>query len=528
MKVSLGCASRNTIFPAHILLDHDLRVIDTGRLVARQFPDLVAGSFIHEHFRVTSSGEDVALALLVESGALLELESKDERAGFFGWVLPCESGYFLVLRLGLEDYSLDNSALQISDFAPRDPTVHGLLMFTLQRALLDEQRQVTCELVDAQRKSYELLERFSRISGYLAHDFNNFLSIIRLNCDRLSIELTEQPRLARLVEIITAAAARGSAVTQSLMSLSQQRDETRIPVLIDELIEENWAFFATAVGSRVNIELDLNADGARALVSRVALLNSLINLLINARDAMPDGGKVAIRTRTQDKACEATMPNSVEARPVITIEVIDTGEGMSEEVQAQAFDPLFSTKAHGNGFGLPSVRDFISEMGGCAKIRSTPGVGTSVCLCLPSLDQIETGESPVSAMLSQQPKALAEPEHSHRVLVVEDEPYALEALCELLAGHGFEVTGCTSSAEAMAELENNPYCVLLTDIILPGESGAELARAARKRDPALKVILMSGYVPQGEDLDEDWMFVRKPIDARLVTELLRVATRGTD
>jgi len=113
-----------------------------------------------------------------------------------------------------------------------------------------------------------------------------------------------------------------------------------------------------------------------------------------------------------------------------------------------------------------------------------------------------------------------------QVLVVEDEPHALEALCELLDSSGFQVTGVANGEAAFEELARNRFQVLLTDIVLPGASGAQLASKACEMDPALKVVLMSGFVPQGEELEDDWMFVRKPIDARAVTELLRVATRA--
>lgn len=520
MRIKLALEQRDAIFPANIVLGDDLRVIKVGPAISGRFPDLLPGEAILDHFRLRAG----SIQELSGKSMVLQLEAVHSEQTLSGWVIPYQSGYFLALRLSPANYSLENSGLQITDFAADDPAVHALLMFSIQRALLEEQRLVALELDRARQLSQELGERISRAAGFIAHDFNNFLSIIKLNCDRLKLDLVEQERALRLVDIINSAASRGSAITRSLMTLSRQRNDSKFPVHIDSLIQENQPFLATSLGAKVSLELDLGAAGARALVSPAATLNCLVNLLINARDAMPNGGLVKLATRLH---AGGSVLGDPDAQARILIEVTDTGEGMSAEACKRAFEPLYSTKINGNGLGLASVREFVDEASGDAAITSRPGIGTRVSLTLPCIDQLAQQPSDPSAMppggerleTLQDAMSSGAPE----VLVVEDEPFALEALCELLGGAGFAVCGVTNITDALAELQRNPVQVLLSDIVLGDESGAQLARIARGLHPSLKVILMSGYVPQDENLEDDWMFLRKPIDARLVTELLCAA-----
>lgn len=523
MKIQLSQEQRDAIFPANIVLDQKLRLVAVGPTISRRFPAFTPGEKLLNHFRLTVSGQEANVEDVAGTGTMLRLRSLISDEVLRGWAIPWQSGYLLALRLAPLNYDLENSGLQITDFAADDPAVHALLMFSMQRALLEEERLVALELDHARQQSMELADRLSRAAGFMAHDFNNFLSIIMLNSERLKREIVDQPQALRLVDVIAGAAARGSAITRSLMTLSNQRDDSRIPVSLDALIEENRPFFATTVGARVRLDLDLRAAGAKTLVSPVATLNCLLNLLINARDAMPRGGCVKLSSRVEERT-----DVSGGCKRWVEIEVADTGQGMAKEVCDRAFDPLFSTKAHGTGLGLASVREFAVDAGGETRIVSTEGAGTRVYLNLPCLDheaKAASGGRPDLQRSSSAPAHLVEYDRAD-VLVVEDEAFALEALCELLNISGFDVTGVTSGAAAMEELGRKRFKALLTDIVLPGESGAELAAQASRIDPGLKVILMSGYVPQEESLEEDWLFLRKPIDARVVTEMLRTATRA--
>lgn len=508
MITKLGPAHRDTIFPANIILDRDLIIRGVGPVIARRFPEITIGSRLADHFSITAMDEDSTIHALVGTDALIDLVPLVGGLRLSGWVLPSDDRYLLALRIAPDSYALGGSGLKVSDFAPRDPAIHGLLMYAIQHALLDEQKQSAGDLEKAHQRNLDLLNRLSRLSGFVAHDFNNLISIIRLNCDRLLIELADEPRLKRVVDIIKTTAARGSAITRSLMALSDQRDDTLLSVPIDNLIAENREFLAATVGSKVTIDFNPGAPDALLLASPVAILNTLVNLLINSRDAMAEGGKIRIGTAAE--------------KDMVRIEISDTGHGMDQAVQQRAFEPMFSTKPHGNGLGLASVLHFATESGGDAHIRSAPGEGTIVVVTLPRHDPAAQ-ELPDEGAAAPEAKE-AGPEEP-RLLLVDDEPYALEALGELLAAEGFAITACASAEEARERLRPGAFEVLLSDIVLPGQSGADLARTACQIDPALKVILMSGYVPHDTDMDADWMFLRKPLNTRVVTEMLKVATR---
>ncbi len=519
MQIEIDEAILRLLFPAFLILDDSGRICDFGPSITRRFPAVGRGDRIGTHFTASGSEPDLDLFAMVGAPQPITLVAHAGQAKLVGMVLRCSAGLLLALRTAPESFLLDSSDYTMADFAPGDPAIHGLLLLSMQRALLDEQRTVVRELAKARQSSMDLLDRVSRVAGFMAHDFNNFLSIIKLTSDRMRIELPDQPRLRRMLDIIKSTAARGSAITRSLMTLSHQRDDTRIMVSIDDMIRDNIQFFSTVAGTNVQIKVELGAPGLVAEVSPVGALNSLINLLMNARDAMPEGGSVTIRTQSR-RLPPGTIKGLAEAGDCIAIEVTDTGKGMVPEVLSKAFKPLFSTKPSGNGLGLASVLDFAREAGGDACIDSAPGRGTEVHILLPARlapDVAVTQEPGLAG-----PRAGVAP----TVLLVDDEPYAIEALAELLEAEGYAVTACQSCAQALAALASRPFRILLTDIVMPGENGTALAEAACRMQPELKVILMSGFVPDGQSMAEDWMFVRKPIDTSTLTSMLRLALDG--
>lgn len=519
MQIEADPELLDALFPAHIVADAKLIVTGFGRSIARRFPSIRFGDDLAAHFTIRDSDAGTPITVLAK-GMHLGLEHLASGAKLSGYALPCEQGFVLTLRHVTDNYLLENTNLEISDFARDDPAVHGLLLSSIQRAMLEEQRLVTLELAMERQKSVDLLDRVSRISGFIAHDFNNLISIIRLNCERLMREAGMDARQLRLLGIMKSTATRGSAVTRSMMALSQQRYDIRGLVSIDELITDNLPFFAAIVGTAIELDTELGAADLRIEASPVVALNNLINLLFNARDAMPDGGRISIRTRRRPAPRTAGHDSPGAAGEGIAIEVADTGAGMEQAVLSRAFEPLFSTKANGTGLGLASVLDFARDAGGEAWIDSAPGAGTRVCLYLPcrnvaAVPVRQSGAAVVGGTHALTTKCMRD------LLIVDDEPYALEALAELLEAEGYRVATCGSAQQARAELAARPVHVLITDIVMPGESGVNLARQARTQHPGLKTVLMSGYVPDDEDLGDEVLFIRKPIDSKVLIEMLR-------
>jgi CheY-like chemotaxis protein len=241
--------------------------------------------------------------------------------------------------------------------------------------------------------------------------------------------------------------------------------------------------------------------------------------LVNARDAMPDGGDIeittAVKTLTGESRPDETGTPLV---PFITLRVADTGIGMPPPVLARAFEPFFSTKSHGSGVGLASVLEFARAHGGDACLDSLEAVGTSVYLYLPLCHR----DGGVGNSDGHATPALVPPQPA-AILVVEDEPYALEALVEILEADGHAVTAALNAGEALAALADRPYAVVLSDVILPDGSGLAVAAWADTHAPATEVVLMSGFVPSDEALRPHWRFVHKPLDIPQLRQVLAEA-----
>lgn len=526
MKLDAEIDQLARLFPSFVAVDASLAITAIGPAMERWLPSVAIGTSLFEHLELQGGQQTDSSPECFAQLSQVTLWDRAADLKLRGEVLRSGTGFFLALRPSPEQYLNASSGLQISDFAPDDPAVYGLLMFSLQHALLEEQRLVAVELVNERQKSVDLFNRISRVAGYIAHDFNNFLSIIKLNCDRLARDESKSSRSLRLIEIIKETSARGSALTRSFMTLSQQRDDTRIPISIDSLIHENMSFFSTIVGSRIAVTTSLDAGHVQVLASPVAALHCLINLLINARDAIAENGRISITTKIKRIALQTGKGIKGKPADFVAIEVADTGSGMDEDILSRAFEPLFSTKPNGNGLGLASVLEFAREADGDACIESSKGDGTRIYLYLPAVPALALADGPTVKDGDTRPVRVNE-EAKGRLLLVDDEPYALEALAELLELEGYIVKPCNCAADAIAELTVGSYDVLLTDIIMPEKSGAILAREAQSMQPGIKIILMSGYVPDGEDLEDHWMFVRKPIATKSLGDLLRLSlSRG--
>lgn len=263
-----------------------------------------------------------------------------------------EAGCLLAVRFALSEEIIAGGSMNLSDFGHADPAILSTMLIALQRAMLEESQATAIELAYERQRSTDLLERTSRVAGYMAHDFNNLLSIIRLNTDRLSRQFGRDEKIGKLANIIQEMASRGSDITQSLMSLSLQRTDTRQALSVDEVIKDYIGALDSLVGSNITLKVDLDACGCKCVVSYNDLLNGLINLLINAREAMPRGGQIHLSTSvgngpiTRDGTADVAAPCSY-----IAIRITDTGCGMSEALLARAFEPQFSSKADGTGLG---------------------------------------------------------------------------------------------------------------------------------------------------------------------------------
>lgn len=332
-------------------------------------------------------------------------------------------------------------------------------------------------------------EATGQLTGGMAHDFNNILQVIRANLDLLKGEVDGLPSALVRVQSATAAAERGARLTQQLLAFARRQPLAPRPTNVAGLVGDLADLLRHSLGERIAIELKMADKPWNARIDPGQLENAILNLAINARDAMPDGGtvRVEVSNATLDRRYAALHPE-VTPGPYVLVDVSDTGTGMPPEVAAQAFDPFFTTKrdGKGTGLGLSMVYGFVRQSNGHIRIDSAIGQGTSVKLYLPRTDD------PVVEEKSDTDNATS---GSERILVVEDSEDVRQAVVDMLTGWGYRVEAAENPDVAAAILEKDPaFDLLFTDIVMPGAMTAvELARRAQELRPGIAVLLTSGF-----------------------------------
>ena len=365
------------------------------------------------------------------------------------------------------------------------------------------------------------MEAIGRLAGGVAHDFNNLLTVILGHCDLLMEDLPiDDPRLADIAEIHKAGIS-GAGLTRQLLAFS--RKQVIEPTLLDvnAVVADMRVMLGRLIGEDVRMVLDLCPELSRVKADRGQLEQIVLNLGVNARDAMPGGGTLTIETANVelDEHFAKTHPLLTPGTHVV-LTVTDTGTGMTPEVQARLFEPFFTTKelGKGTGLGLATVHGVVVATGGSVHVDSELGKGTAFKVYFPAAADARMADAKLSTAV---PQAV-----THTVLVVDD---AME-LCELarrpLQRQGYKALVATNADEALRVFEQNPSIdVLLTDVVLPGASGPELTRQLVRRRPALKVIYMSGYTEETiihyGVLNPGVAFLHKPFTSETLVQKVR-------
>jgi len=353
--------------------------------------------------------------------------------------------------------------------------------------LLFEARDVT-ELKAAQEqlRQSQKMEALGQLTGGIAHDFNNLLTVVVGGLDIIA-KRAEDDRLKRYAVNALAAADRGARLTGQLLAFSRvQRLEVR-PTDVAPLIENMRPLLRNVLGPGITKEFDLKRDLMPVMADPTQLEVAVLNLAINARDAMPDGGEL----RFVSRAVEVDGDPELERGRYIELCISDTGSGMPSDVAARAFEPFFTTKevGKGTGLGLSMVYGMARQSGGTARIESTPGEGTCVMLYFREADGAGASEPAITA-------ESAEPAHERRpasVLVIDDDPDVRGFIVASLEEQGYRVTEAADGAHGLAALEESPADLVVLDFIMPGLSGAEVARRILADRPGQKILFVSGY-----------------------------------
>ena len=364
------------------------------------------------------------------------------------------------------------------------------------------------QLVRVQR-----MEAIGHLTGGIAHDFNNLLTVVLGSLDlAVRRDMSEQAR--RLVLRATAAAERCVRLTSDLLAFGRKQMLRVSAVDPNALISGILDMLARTLTPTVEIRLALASDLWLAQADSSKLELALVNLVINARDAMPEGGAVTITTRNVGRG-DADRPDDLApGDDFVALTISDNGAGMSDEVQQRAFEPFFTTKdvGQGTGLGLSMVYGLTKQLGGGVRLDSHLGLGTAITLFLPRARPAQAGPGPNLNAVS--PRDVTAPSQGERVLVVDDDAMVRETIAQMLRDLGHQVIEAETGNAALAILDRgDPIDIMIADIVMPGVSGVALASAGRRRRPDLPVLLITGYpgdVPERIAAGEDYPVLGKP------------------
>jgi PAS domain S-box-containing protein len=394
--------------------------------------------------------------------------------------------------------------------AVRDPdgtviAVEGILRDTTERTLAEQERQ----RLEHQLRQNERLDSLGHLAGGVAHDFNNLLAVILGYCGIVAESLPADHPIQDDVEGIQKAAERGASLTRQLLIFSRLEPSRLETVDLNTVVSETRDLLSRTLGEDISVVTRLAGDLNAVRADRTKMEQVLLNLVMNARAAMPDGGVLRIATENVDGS--------------VVLSVTDQGHGMEPEVVQRAFEPFFTTrpKGQGTGLGLATAYGAVTDAGGSIDIESAPGAGTTVRIQLPAAavpDEAETSaavEPPTGA--------------NESVLLVEDEDAVRQIMLRQLDRSGYRVREFADPLEALRAFAADPQCfdVLLTDVVMPGMSGTQLAGRLREVRPDLPVLFMSGYTsgpaPGGHELPSDGSLLHKPFDRSALMAALRRA-----
>ncbi len=367
------------------------------------------------------------------------------------------------------------------------------------------------------------LDAIGKLTGGVAHDFNNMLTVITGTTEMLVEDLASQPALRKTAELIDQAAERCSELIQHLLAFARRQPLQPRDVDVNASVLDIAKLLQPTLGEQIEINSILEQETASAHIDASQLANSLLNMAINARDAMPSGGKLLLETRNVvlDEAYAQANPD-VRPGPYVMLAVSDTGSGMSQDVMDKVFEPFFTTKevGKGSGLGLSMVYGFVKQSGGHIRIYSEVGHGTTIKLYLPpARGQVETAPATAAAL----------PGGTETIMVVEDDELVRDFVSGQLHGLGYRTVGAATGPAALSLVEDGQaFDLLFTDVIMPGGmSGRDLAEKVRKLRPGIKVLYTSGYtdnaiVNQGR-LDPGVLLLTKPYRKSQLATMIRCA-----
>jgi PAS domain S-box-containing protein len=369
----------------------------------------------------------------------------------------------------------------------------------------DKNKTLELEAAQAALRQSQKMEAMGQLTGGVAHDFNNLLAPIVGSLDLLKRRGLGGEREKRLIDGAAQSAERARVLVQRLLAFARRQPLQAVPVDLGALVAGMAELIASTTGPKIQLDLDTSGTLPAAMVDPNQLEMALLNLAVNARDAMPEGGTLCISA-----TCESvgTARDGLRPGPYIRLSVVDTGSGMDETTLARAIEPFYSTKGigKGTGLGLSMVHGLASQLGGALRINSEVGVGTSVELWLPQA-------SAEAATAPDNPRGLEQTTNRGHALLVDDEQLVRMSTADMLTDLGYHVVESASAEEALDLIgRSDAFDLLVTDHMMPGMTGVELARIVRGMRPDMPVLLVSGYAEE-DSLGADLPRLTKPFRA---------------
>jgi PAS domain S-box-containing protein len=466
------------------MLDPDGRIA-TWNPGAERFKGYTRDEIVGQHFSRFFTSEDIAADL---PGRALRTALRDGRFEDEGWRLRKDGTRFWVNAIIDPIYDDDGRHVGFAKVT-RDIT---------DRKFAEEELESTREALAQSQK----LQALGELTGGVAHDFNNLMTVIAGASDFLlkNPDLPLEKRQSYL-EAISDTAERATSLTDHLLAFGRRQSLKPVVLDLSVRLDAFAEMIGRMLGSPIKVKLDFRAKSALVEVDKAQLETALLNAVLNARDAMPDGGDLTIGTSN----CE------IDERKAICINISDTGTGISEEVLQRAFEPFFTTKAvgKGTGLGLSQIHGFAAQAAGRAEIESREGQGTTLRTYLPSTDKPLPEPEP-EADISELPRGV-------KVLLVEDNPQVREFAAELLEDLHCDVTTAEEGGEAIGLLRSQQFDLVFSDVVMPGMSGLELAQQIEAERQDIPILLATGYSDELFNRDaKNFTVVPKPYDSTIL------------
>ena len=426
-------------------------------------------------------------------------------------------------RIEITAMRADGSEFPVEIAIARVP-LPGAPMFTGYIRDLTERKRVeeSLRLSEGQLRQAQKMEAVGRLAGGVAHDFNNLLTVIN-GRSRLLVDALAGHPLRKEIEVIAAAGDRAASLTRQLLAFSRRQIVEPRVIDLNTVVAETETMLRRVIGEDVHLEINLKPDFGNVRADPGQIEQVIMNLVVNARDAMPQGGRLTIETANADlDVPAATPPGRLEPGRYVALSIQDTGSGMDAAVLSHLFEPYFTTKekGKGTGLGLPTVAAIIKHCGGQIAVDSAPARGSRFTLYLPRVEEA-VEEAPREA------RGAAPSRGTETILVVEDEITVRELARELLQMSGYTVLEAKHGHEALqiCRTYDGPIHLMLTDVVMPSMSGHELAETLAPLRPGMKVLYMSGYTEEAgvlrEILDSGSVFLQKPFTPAALNDKIR-------